>query len=106
MLRMHGSLLLTTVLAVLSLLIEASDDEYRLIHYLFSEQDYNPLIRPTLYSNETLVVSFGLLLVQIIHVKRRSWELSRMFSRWLLGFRKRTGDEVQHLAAYEMVCAY
>ncbi|CAF0897225.1 unnamed protein product [Rotaria sordida] len=48
--------------------VQTSEDENRLIHYLFSEQGYNPLVRPTQYSNETVVVSFGLLLVQLIHV--------------------------------------
>jgi hypothetical protein len=49
--------------------VQTSEDENRLIHYLFSEQGYNPLVRPTEHSNETVVVSFGLLLVQLIHVK-------------------------------------
>jgi hypothetical protein len=48
--------------------VQTSEDENRLIHYLFSEQGYNPLVRPTQHSNETVVVSFGLLLVQLIHV--------------------------------------
>jgi hypothetical protein len=48
--------------------VQTSEDENRLIHYLFSEQGYNPLVRPTEHSNETVVVSFGLLLVQLIHV--------------------------------------
>ena len=50
------------------ILVRTSEDENRLIHYLFSEQGYNPLVRPTAHSNETVVVSFGLLLVQLIHV--------------------------------------
>ncbi len=49
--------------------VQTSEDENRLINYLFSEQGYNPLVRPTQHSNETVVVSFGLLLVQLIHVK-------------------------------------
>jgi hypothetical protein len=49
-------------------IVQTSEDENRLIHYLFSEQGYNPLVRPTQHSNETVVVSFGLLLVQLIHV--------------------------------------
>ncbi len=49
--------------------VQTSEEENRLIHYLFSEQGYNPLVRPTQHSNETVVVSFGLLLVQLIHVK-------------------------------------
>lgn len=48
--------------------VQASEEENRLIHYLFSEQGYNPLVRPTQHSNETVVVAFGLLLVQLIHV--------------------------------------
>ena len=52
-----------------NILVQTSEDENRLIHYLFSEQGYNPLVRPTEHSNETVVVSFGLLLVQLIHVK-------------------------------------
>jgi hypothetical protein len=52
-------------------LIHTSEDENRLVQYLFSEQDYNPLVRPTEYLNQTVVVSFGLLLVQLIHVKAR-----------------------------------
>jgi hypothetical protein len=67
---MFYGLILITIIGVLFRLIETSDSEYRLIHYLFSEQGYNPLIRPTRYLNETVVVSFGLLLVQLIHVKR------------------------------------
>ncbi len=67
---MFSELILIIIIGVLFRLIETSDSEYRLIHYLFSEQDYNPLIRPTRHSNETVVVSFGLLLVQLIHVKR------------------------------------
>jgi hypothetical protein len=48
--------------------VQASEGENRLVQYLFSEQGYNPLVRPTQHSNETVVVSFGLLLVQLIHV--------------------------------------
>ncbi|CAF0805891.1 unnamed protein product [Adineta steineri] len=48
--------------------VQTSEGENRLVHYLFSEQGYNPLVRPTQHSNETVVVSFGLLLVQLIHV--------------------------------------
>jgi hypothetical protein len=48
--------------------VQTSEGEDRLVHYLFSEQGYNPLVRPTQHSNETVVVSFGLLLVQLIHV--------------------------------------
>ncbi|CAF1171325.1 unnamed protein product [Adineta ricciae] len=66
---MYVNLLAILILICVSCqLIKTSDNEHRLVHYLFAEQDYNPLIRPTQYSNETLVVSFGLLLVQLIHV--------------------------------------
>ena len=58
------------VFGVFCRLVRTSDDELRLIEYLFSEQSYNPLVRPIQYLNETVVVSFGLLLVQLIHVKR------------------------------------
>ncbi|CAF3867529.1 unnamed protein product [Adineta steineri] len=61
-------LIIIIIIGILFRLIKTSEDEHRLIHYLFSQQDYNPLIRPTQYSNETVVVSFGLLLVQLIHV--------------------------------------
>lgn len=63
-------------------LIQTSDDEHRLIRYLFSEQGYNPLVRPTQYSNQTVVVSFGLLLVQLIHVTKSSMFVveERLFS--------------------------
>lgn len=50
-------------------IVRTSDDEHRLIKYLFSEQGYNPLVRPIQHLNQTVVVSFGLLLVQLIHVK-------------------------------------
>jgi len=52
--------------------VQTSEDENRLIHYLFSEQGYNPLVRPTEHSNETVVVAFGLLLVQLIHVNKNT----------------------------------
>jgi len=68
---MYYEFLLITIIGVLFQLIKTSEDEYRLIHYLFSEQGYNPLIRPTRHSNETVVVAFGLLLVQLIHVKKK-----------------------------------
>jgi hypothetical protein len=58
-----------TLIGVIRLsFIETSDNEHRLVDYLFSQQDYNSLVRPVKYSNETVVVSFGLLLVQLIHV--------------------------------------
>ncbi len=66
---MYYGFIFITIIGVLFQLIQTSEDEHRLIHYLFSEQGYNPLVRPTRHSNETVVVSFGLLLVQLIHVK-------------------------------------
>jgi hypothetical protein len=68
---MYYKFYLIIIIGVLFRSIQTSEDENRLIHYLFSEQDYNPLVRPTKHSNETVVVLFGLLLVQLIHVKRR-----------------------------------
>ncbi len=68
---MYYELILIIIIGILFPLIKTSEDEHRLIHYLFSEQGYNPLMRPTERSNETVVVSFGLLLVQLIHVKKQ-----------------------------------
>ncbi len=65
---MYYEFYLIIIIGVLFRSIQTSEDENRLIHYLFSEQGYNPLVRPTQHSNETVVVSFGLLLVQLIHV--------------------------------------
>jgi hypothetical protein len=65
---MYNEWMLITIIGILFSLVKTSEDEHRLIHYLFSEQGYNPLVRPTEHSNETVIVSFGLLLVQLIHV--------------------------------------
>lgn len=59
-----------TFLLSLSSVSYASDAEDRLLQHLFDEQHYNPLVRPTQYLNQTVVVSFGLLLVQLIHVRK------------------------------------
>jgi hypothetical protein len=67
---MSYEFILITMIGVLCRFIQTSEEEHRLISYLFSEQGYNPLVRPTQHSNETVVVSFGLLLVQLIHVKK------------------------------------
>lgn len=88
--------------------VHGSEGENRLVQYLFAEQGYNPLVRPTQHSNETVVVSFGLLLVQLIHVRmcERKRSIARVrFSFFFLrlGLRKRTDYEDQHLAAYEVV---
>ncbi|UJR28220.1 hypothetical protein I4U23_009470 [Adineta vaga] len=61
-------LLIFGVCDILFQFVQTSEGENRLVHYLFSEQGYNPLVRPTQHSNETVLVSFGLLLVQLIHV--------------------------------------
>jgi hypothetical protein len=66
---MSRELILLIIIGVVCQLIKTSEDEHRLVHYLFSEQGYNPLVRPAQHSNQTVVVSFGLLLVQLIHVK-------------------------------------
>jgi hypothetical protein len=68
---MYNEWMLITIIGILFSLVKTSEDEHRLIHYLFSEQGYNPLVRPTEHSNETVIVSFGLLLVQLIHVKKK-----------------------------------
>ena len=62
------ALIIIIILGGSHVFVQSSEDENRLIHYLFSEQGYNPLVRPTEHSNETVVVAFGLLLVQLIHV--------------------------------------
>ena len=66
---MDAKLFLILVIGIVCRLVRTSEDEHRLIRYLFSEQGYNPLVRPIQYLNQTVVVSFGLLLVQLIHVK-------------------------------------
>lgn len=83
--------------------VQASEDEHRLIHYLFSEQGYNPLVRPTEHSNETVVVSFGLLLVQLIHVIVFDRSTFDRLSECSVGLRERTDHEDQYVVAYEMV---
>ena len=40
--------------------------EYKLVHTIF--KDYDPSIRPSLYHNSTLNVTFGLALTQLIDV--------------------------------------
>jgi hypothetical protein len=60
--------MIITIVGVHQIYVQTSEEENRLVHYLFSEQGYNPLVRPTEHSNQTVVVSFGLLLVQLIHV--------------------------------------
>ncbi|CAF1616070.1 unnamed protein product [Adineta ricciae] len=63
-----SSLVIFGACDVLFQFVQTSEGENRLVYYLFSEQGYNPLVRPTQHSNETVTVSFGLLLVQLIHV--------------------------------------
>lgn len=67
---MDAKMFLIIVIGIVCRLVRTSDDEHRLIRYLFSEQGYNPLVRPIQHLNQTVVVSFGLLLVQLIHVKK------------------------------------
>ena len=102
------ALIIIIILGGTHVFVRASEDENRLIHYLFSEQGYNPLVRPTEHSNETVVVAFGLLLVQLIHVStssttHRAETLSGVFLLSDLGLRKGANHEDEHVAAYEMV---
>lgn len=48
----------------------ASEDEERLVRDLF--RDYNKLIRPVRYSNETVEVKMGLNLIQLINVNEKN----------------------------------
>ena len=45
-----------------------SEDEMRLVNYLFEARGYNPLIRPVVNLTEKVKVDFGLALVQLINV--------------------------------------
>lgn len=45
-----------------------SDDEVKLIKYLFDDKNYNPLIRPVRNINESIEVQFNLALSQLISV--------------------------------------
>ena len=45
-----------------------SDDEVRLVEYLFDRQGYNPLIRPVRNLTEKVQVKFGLAMIQLINV--------------------------------------
>ena len=69
---MSYQLIVSIIIVIFCRSIETSNDEHRLVDYLFSEQGYNPLVRPTEHSNQTVVVAFGLLLVQLIHVGEES----------------------------------
>ncbi len=82
---MYYEFSLIIIIGVLFQSIQTSEDENRLINYLFSEQSYNPLVRPTKHSNETVVVSFGLLLVQLIHVNDKIFNLKsfELFYRFM-----------------------
>lgn len=46
----------------------ASEQELELVHFLFTEQGYNPLIRPVANESETIRVDLGLCMIQIIQV--------------------------------------
>ena len=45
-----------------------SEDEIRLVEQLFDNQGYNALIRPVRSLNETVMVNFGLAMIQLINV--------------------------------------
>lgn len=45
-----------------------SDDEVRLVHKLFLEDGYNPLIRPVRNLTDTVTVKFGMAMIQLINV--------------------------------------
>ena len=45
-----------------------SDDEVRLVKYLFDRQGYNPLIRPVRNLTQKVTVYFGLAMIQLINV--------------------------------------
>lgn len=53
-----------------SILVEASEDEERLVRDLF--RDYNKLIRPVEHSNQTVEVQVGLSFVQLINVNEKN----------------------------------
>ncbi len=105
---MSYELILMIIIGGFCRLIQTSEDEHRLVHYLFSEQSYNPLVRPTQHSNQTIVVSFGLLLVQLIHVKKNliccCFYLWKLFDLSSVGLWKRTSNENEYMVTYEMVC--
>ena len=45
-----------------------SADEVRLVKHLFTDNGYNPLIRPVKNLTETVTVKFGLAMIQLISV--------------------------------------
>jgi len=45
-----------------------SEDEVRLLETLFRKKGYNPLIRPVRNLTDTVVVEFGLAMIQLINV--------------------------------------
>jgi len=47
-----------------------SDDEVRLVHNLFLDKGYNPLIRPVRNLTNTVKVQFGMAMIQLINVVR------------------------------------
>lgn len=53
-----------------SLFVDASDDEERLVRDLF--RDYNKLIRPVEFVNETVEVEMGLSFIQLINVNEKN----------------------------------
>ncbi|XP_062576494.1 acetylcholine receptor subunit beta-like 1 [Saccostrea cucullata] len=52
-----------------------SDDEVKLIQYLFVDKNYNPLIRPVRNINESIEVQFNLALSQLISVYWYDYQL-------------------------------
>jgi len=45
-----------------------SQDEVRLLEYLFDRQGYNPLVRPVANLSDTVKVQLGMALIQLIDV--------------------------------------
>ena len=68
----HQFVLLTNSVAHQILLAiipgQGSQDEDRLVEYLFERQGYNPLIRPVQNQSQQVMVDFGMALVQLISV--------------------------------------
>nr|AWJ68152.1 putative nicotinic acetylcholine receptor 1 [Hirudo verbana] len=49
-----------------------SEDEVRLVQKLFLEDGYNPLIRPVKNLNDTVIVKFGMAMIQLINVDEKN----------------------------------
>jgi len=61
--RHHLTILTSRVYAGLG-----SQDEVRLLEYLFDSQGYNPLVRPVANMSDTVRVQLGMALIQLIDV--------------------------------------